>query len=63
MKSFVQLSWDDGMHNKRLFIICKHRGINPGYDFDDSLLAAVVSDSSSSVSIPIVDFELHSFCR
>ena len=51
------------MHNKRLFIICKHRGINPGYDFDDSLLAAVVSDSSSSVSIPIVDFELHSFCR
>jgi len=37
------------MHDRCWFIINKHWGVNPGYEFDDSYLAAIVSDSPSSV--------------
>jgi len=37
------------MHSVLLFIVYKHRGVNPGYEFDDSWLVTIVSDSYSSV--------------
>ena len=41
------------MHSVRLFILYKHRCVNPGHEFDDSYLATIVSDSSSSVEFTI----------
>ena len=49
-------------HDRRVFIIHKHRGVDPGCKFDDSYLAAIVSDSLPSVWIPIVDLEIHFLC-
>jgi len=37
------------MRSVRLFIVYKHQCVNPGYEFDDSYLPTIVSDSSSSV--------------
>jgi len=55
LKSLVQFLRVFGKHSVLLFIVYKHRGVNPGYEFDDSYLATSASDSSSSVWIHIVN--------
>ena len=36
LKSFFQFLREFGMHSVLLFIVYKHRGVDPGYKFGDS---------------------------